>query len=78
MWKYRCPICGKLVEENLPKEKVKSMMRYSHKCPDCGGMLYVADNGACVDLGEMLRRALEINTGIILTKAEALSHYIEA
>ena len=54
------------------------MMRYSHKCPNCGGMLYVTDKGACIDLGEMLCRALEINTGIILTKSEALAHYVEA
>lgn len=78
MWQYRCPICGKLIEENVSKEKVKAIMRYSHRCPDCGGVLYVNDKGACLDLGEMLCRALEINTGIILSKSEALSHYVEA
>ena len=78
MWQYRCPICGNVNREDVPKEKVLSMMRYSHKCPNCGGMLYVTDKGACIDLGEMLCRALEINTGIILTKSEALAHYVEA
>lgn len=77
MWKYRCPICGSMIEENTNKENVSRLMRHSHKCPNCGGSLYVNDKGSCVDLGEMLVRALELSTGIILSKEEVLSHYYE-
>lgn len=79
MWRYRCPICKEVVtEENMNKESVEKIKRYSHICPKCGGTLYVHDSGRCLDLGEMLVKALELSTGIILSREEALSHYIEA
>lgn len=74
---YRCPICGEVVEENFSKEKVTLLKRHSHKCPKCGGALYINDKGSCVDLGEMLVKALELGTGLILSKEEILSHYYE-
>lgn len=77
MWQYRCPVCGKVVREDKSKADVTKIMRRSHKCPECGGTLYVSDKGFCVDLGEMLVRAFELNTGIILSKEEVLSNYYE-
>lgn len=75
--KYQCPICGDQITENLEDGALAKMKRRSHKCPSCGGRLYMSDKGTFVDLGEMLVRALELGTGIILSKEEALSHYYE-
>lgn len=78
MWQYRCPICGKVnKEENMGKKEVMRLVTHSHKCPACEGRLYVTNSGSCVDLGLMLARALEIGTGIVLSKEEMLSHYYD-
>lgn len=77
MWKYRCPICKEIIREDVQKDDVSRLMRHSHVCPNCGGKLYVKDTGACVDLGAMIMKALEINMGIVISKEDALKSYVE-
>lgn len=55
MWRYRCPICKKMVENpNMGREDVKRIATKSIYCPHCNGRLYVEESGATVDLAGAL------------------------
>ena len=77
MWRYKCPICGEKITEKKDSKDVKALTGLSHKCPNCNGYLFIDEGGEPVDLGKMLVRALELSTGVIISKELALANYHE-
>ena len=76
MWRYRCPICKKMVENpNMGREDVKRIATKSIYCPHCNGRLYVEESGATVDLAGALVNFFKQVGGI--TREEALANYYE-
>ena len=78
MWRYRCPICKKMVENpNMGREDVKRIATKSIYCPHCNGRLYVQESGATVDLAGALVNFFKQVGGLTISREEALANYYE-
>lgn len=57
MWKWKCPICGKNIEEDFDTHYVETeCVGCTHDCPDCGGLVLINEGGICTDFGAVLQR----------------------
>lgn len=82
MWKWKCPVCNKEIEEDFDLDYIKKeCVGCTHDCPECGGLVLINDNGICTDFGAVLKRVsdqideMEKNGEIVLD--EETDEYVE-
>jgi endogenous inhibitor of DNA gyrase (YacG/DUF329 family) len=82
VWKWKCPICGKNIEEDFDTHYVKTeCVGCTHDCPECGSLVLINNGGICTDFGSVLQRMsdqideMEKNGEIVLD--EESDEYIE-
>ena len=57
MWKWKCPICGRDIEEDFDIDCIKNeCVGYTHDCPKCGGLVLINEGGICTDFESVLKR----------------------
>ena len=57
MWKWKCPICGKEIEEDFDIDYIKNeCVGYTHDCPECEGLVLINEDGICTDFESVLKR----------------------
>ena len=82
MWKWKCPICEKYIEEDFEFDYIQNeCVGHTHDCPECGGLVLINENGICTNFEAVINRVydqiceMEKNGEIVLD--EETDEYVE-